>query len=207
MLEERKVPFAQIDEVAAFEKSLITLVQQRLLQVRTEIMPPENTQGYYHGTEWQTLSASDPEDVGKLTEHSHETEIKFDDIINNRIEKIDEYVNAIVMAMHHQFMQSLYATVSAACDKSGNVVSFADFNSPAEGFLQILKKIEFGVDRNGKPSIPELHLGPKVMETLIKDIERQGPEFQETVEKIKAEKMEEAKAREKDRVSKFLGPN
>ena len=75
--------------------------------------------------------------------------------------------------------------------------------SPAEAFLAALEMIEFGIDENGEVSLPQFHMGREGFEKTMADLEAQGPEFTERVDKVKAEKSERAREREKERLAKF----
>ena len=77
--------------------------------------------------------------------------------------------------------------------------------SLAEAFLEVLEKIEFMADRNGKVSMPELHVGSEVGSRLLALKDNAPPGFNEKVEALQARKIQEAKAREVQRKAKFVG--
>ncbi len=97
----------------------------------------------------------------------------------------------------------IYSVVGAAAEKVGNVVSNSETGSSAQSFLQMLKKIEFSVDREGNVSLPQMHVGPDMGKKLLEELSAQPPEFSEEVERVKAERTELALHKEAERKSKF----
>ncbi|HBT41588.1 MAG TPA: hypothetical protein DEB21_06075 [Rhodospirillaceae bacterium] len=137
--------------------------------------------------------------------HEHQAQIKFDDILEHRLSVIFDFTQGIVSSFSDGYMQTMYQAVSEACEKSGNIVRSNEIGSPALSFLQALKNIQFGVDRAGKISRPEFHLGTDAFKKLEEDAERLGNKFKEEVERVTKEKEEEALAREAERLSRFKG--
>lgn len=68
---------------------------------------------------------------------------------------------------------------------SANVVDAASF-SPATAHYQLLKKFEFGVDRNGQPQLPEFHTAREGIEALRNDTLSKDPAFIEKVRLLKS---------------------
>jgi hypothetical protein len=102
-----------------------------------------------------------------------------------------------------EMKKNIYATVSAAADGTGNVVSTKAAGSPALAFLEMLRKIEFGVNPKGEVTLPDLHLSPEMGQKMFDDLNSQGPEFRNEVERIKREKALDALQREQARLAKF----
>ena len=105
--------------------------------------------------------------------------------------------------MSGQFARSIYSVVGAAAERVGNVVSNKETGSTAQSFLAMLKKIEFGVDRDGNVSLPQVHVGPDMAEKMINELQSQPPEFGEEVERVKAQRSEQALQKEAERKAKF----
>ena len=104
-------------------------------------------------------------------------------------------------------MEAMYRTVHEATEKTGNKVSVKEEGSQAEAFVKMLETIEFGVDRDGNPSIPEIHASPEVADKMFKELSSQGPEFEKRIEEIKARKIGEALDKEQERLSKYITNN
>ncbi len=133
---------------------------------------------------------------------SAEINVSFNDIIDNNLNKIPEAISQVLETFRQQFAAALYSTISEACERSGNVVSAQTAGSFAASFMDAIKKIEFGVNRDGKVSLPEIHIGHDPQE-IIAELEAQPPEYHLEFERIKSEKIAEALERETIRKSRF----
>jgi hypothetical protein len=166
-------------------------------------LSPENIMRYHHGAGWHTHGVNeDIDDAGKFESQSLTTEIKFEDILNQRMD-VSAYFNKIADHVHGMQMRLLYKVVGESTDKSGNIVSTKVEGSIANSFLAMLRKIEFGVDRNGNVSMPQIHAGKEMSEKMLQELQAQGAEFQAEVEKVKAEKTAQALEREAERLARF----
>jgi len=99
-------------------------------------------------------------------------------------------------------MQTLYQTVPEAVEEVGNVVD-AKGKTTTGAFLEMLRKIEFGVDRKGEVTRPEIHTHPDNAPKFLKALEDAGPEFGAEVERLMAEREAEALERERVRKTRF----
>src|SRR4051812_39942287 len=99
-------------------------------------------------------------------------------------------------------MRGLYETVSEAVEQVGNVVSGKGKPKP-EAILKALRKIEFGVNRKGEVTRPEIHLHPDQVPEFVKAVQEAGPEFNAEVNRVTAEKDAAALAREAERKARF----
>lgn len=180
-----------------------TVIRRMTTKMRDAVLDPENEHEYHHGVGWTYHTSELARRTGSFTQLSHEGEIKFADVAEHKIEKVPGYIREMCDGMHRKFMENLYRTVSSAVQEVGNVVSTKEAGSPAKAFLQMLQKIEFGVDRKGQVSMPELHLGKEAHEALVRDLEKQGAEFKRLVETITAEKAQRALEKEEERKAKF----
>jgi hypothetical protein len=204
MMEKRDVfEFDSIHE-AVWSDATAT-VRRITTGLRDTVLNPDNEHTYHHGMGWTYHTSDLAHRQGAFEKLSLEVGIKFQDVVEHRLDRIPEYIREMCTGMHGEFMKMLYRTVSAAVEETGNVVSTKEAGSPAKAFIQMLRKIEFGVDRHGRVSIPEMHLGKEAHEAMMKDLEAQGAEFRELVESIKREKTQQALEREEERKSKFKG--
>jgi len=126
------------------------------------------------------------------------------DIINHETEILERYIEAMVEQLYADLMKHLYQTVADGADSVGNTIGRAQHggNIPA-GFLAMLEKIEFGVDRYGSAQRPSVHVAPSTGEKLIKALSAQPPDYHLKVETISLEKEKQAVAREAARISRF----
>lgn len=136
-------------------------------------------------------------------QHTAETNLPFQEIVDNDLDTLARHRNAIVNGLMQEFMRSMYQTIRDSTTKTGNVVDARGGGFKAEQFIEMLEKIEFGVDRDGNVSFPEIHAGPKLLEKMLRELSTQGPEFEKKVHEITKRKSEAALEKEEERKSKF----
>ncbi|WP_455270676.1 hypothetical protein [Rhizobium herbae] len=196
-------PFKYRSRIREFSEAFTTQVAAELQKRRDELISPRNAQKFSHGRMWKTKPTEHGDDTGEMQAHSFELLSRFDDVVNHNLAKLVEARDRLVEGLMAQFQASLYQTISQSTEKSGNTVVVGPEQSPAEAFLAALEMIEFGIDESGEVSLPQFHMGREAMEKTIADLEAQGPEFTERVDKVKAEKSGLARQRESERLAKF----
>ena len=201
--QRRRIPFPFDAERAAFQRSFNASVSALLREMQKTFLSSDNFLGYNHGRRWKSHAVAEGDSVGEFTPHTAEIVTKFDDIIAGDLSIISKTTEEILRCIQAQFMKVMYSAVEEASEKSGNIVSAKSSGSKAQAFLEMLKKIEFGVDRDGRPLLPEIHASPEVADAMLKELSNQGPEFQAEVERTKRKKIEAALQREEDRMLKF----
>lgn len=199
-------PFRYRSRIKEFSEAFTEQVAAELRKRCDELISPRNAQKFSHGRMWKTKPTEHGDDAGEMQVHSFEFLSRFDDVVNHDLTKFVEARNRLVAGLMAQFQASLYQTISQSTEKSGNTVLVGPGQSPAEAFLAALEMIEFGIDENGEVSLPQFHMGREGIEKTIANLEAQGPEFTERVEKVKAEKSELARQRESERLAKFPPP-
>lgn len=194
--------------ISDFDKALSEDVASTIKEQRKAVLPGDNVFGYTHGTRWHARSAEtkDENEINEMQKHTMEVEIPFRDIVDNNLDALARYRDTLVSGMIQEFMRFMYETVSESTKKTGNVVDAKGRGFKAEQFIEMLEKIEFGVDRNGNVSFPEIHAGPELAEKMLKELSAQGPEFEKRVQEITQKKSEAAVKREAERKYKFPNP-
>jgi hypothetical protein len=124
-------------------------------------------------------------------------------VLTNDVAALPRFITALAETIVSEMKKNIYATVSAASDRTGNVVSVKAAGSPAQAFLQMLQAINFGVNSKGEVSLPAMHLSPEMGKEMLDDLNAQGEGFREEVERIKREKSAEALRREQERLDKY----
>jgi hypothetical protein len=196
-------PFRYRSRIKEFSEAFTEQVAAELQKRREELISPRNAQKFSHGRMWRTKPTEHGDDAGEMQAHSFEFLTRFDDVVNHDLAKFVEARSRLVDGLMGQFKASLYQMISQSTEKSGNTVVLGPEQSPAEAFLAALEMIEFGIDENGEVSLPQFHMGRESIEKTIADLNAQGPEFTERVERVKAEKTELARQRESERLAKF----
>lgn len=198
-----KVPFPFVEEREAFERSFQDSLGKVVQQRRHSMIPAENNETFSHGRCWVTLASDTPDEESELREHSTEMVIPHRDVVQHNTALLPNHFVKLAEEIHVTFMRELFQTISASTDRSGNKVSQAEAGSPAQVFLEALTKIEFGVDREGKVSLPEFHLSPDAHDNMMASLEAQDDAFRAKIDQIMAEKSEAALKREAERKAKF----
>lgn len=190
------------DESEAFNASLVQKIRE--IQggfVRSHISD-ENMQRFRHGTAW-TYRANEEVDPGQLQTISSGWTVRYEQVIDGDLSIIESSLTSVAEDMRAQFMKMMYSTISEACDRVGNVVDGKQTGSIAASFVEMLRKIELSVGRDGQVHMPQIHVSPETGEKMIAELQAQPPEFEAEVERIKAEKIAAAHEREMLRKSKF----
>jgi len=177
-------------------------IKVRLIDKRTALFDDRNVLNYRHGKRW-ALSASEA-GTSEVQAMAAEFEIHASDIINHEIFVIEEHIESMAEQLYGSMMTHLYQTASEAAESVGNVVKRSEHggDTPA-GFLAILKKIQFGVDRYGRAQRPSLHVSPSTGKELIDALQNQPIEYHREVEIVSEQKEKEAVSTEADRISRF----
>jgi hypothetical protein len=194
--------YSYLHEGVSLDEYVHDQIRVRLINRRTGLFDERNVQSYRHGNRW-ALSASEA-GTSEMQSMAAESRIHTMDIINHETIIVENYIESMVEQLFDSLMKHLYQTVGDAAESVGNVVSRSDHGGDAPaGFLAMLEKIQFSVDRYGRAQRPTMHVsiseGPKFVDALRK----QPIEYHLEVETISEEKEKEAVVREADRISKF----
>lgn len=186
----------------AFEKAQWLWFQAYRREASKQYMTAENTQRYMHGRAFSHPANEDPT-PSTLASHSASMTTSLEDVRDHRLDKWADGLLDLSDQMHQAMAGMVYKAIEEVTEKHENVVSRSDVGSNAEAFLEMIRKIEFGVDRNGHPSLPSIHASPEMANKLITELESQPPEFHEELERIKQQKIAEALQREEKRKARF----
>lgn len=190
------------EESKAFNASLVQKIRDEQREFVRNHISDENMQRFRHGTAW-TYRADEDVGAGQLQTISSGWTVRFEDIIDGDLSIIKANITSVAEDMRDQFLRMMYSTISETCDRVGNVVDGRQAGSMAASFVEMLRKIELSVGRDGQVHMPEIHVSPETGERMMKELQAQPPEFEAEVERIKAEKFAAAHERERLRKSKF----
>lgn len=187
-----------ISEASA--KLIATLARTELHR----IVPEENTRHFRHGTGWASPASPDPSpDEAKIV--SQEYSLRFDDIIAQDLAIIPRSFREIADGLARAQIGNVIEAISEGADRSGNIVD--GVNRPfADAFIEMIEKIEFGVDAKGEVELPSILAAPDEVNRMVAALESQPPEYQARAEALIEEKKKAALAREEARLSRFKGP-
>lgn len=198
----RIICFENPEVEAAFDLS----VARRMTEIQEAshrlMVSERNVMRMNHGRQW-VHSAREPEPDTQMHSISAEWLIPFKDIADNDLGLIARTMHPVNEEMSRQFAQNMYGLVGAAAEKVGNVVDAQNTGSLAQSLLEMFRKVEFGVDRDGNVSMPQIHAGPEMADRLTAELQALPPEALAEIETIKAAKSLAALAREAERKSRF----
>lgn len=198
----RIICFALPDEAKAIDRGMMKLMDTLRETQRRQFVSERNVMRYQHGGRWHHPANSTATDVRN---HRFETvwHIPYKGLVDNDLSLIRRSLNEMGTSMDEQFAMAMYAMVGDAAASVGNVVDAKAMGSIADSFLEMLRKVEVGVDRDGTISMPQLHVHPDTWVKMEEELGRQPPEFGAEVERIQAEKAAIAFEREAERVGRF----
>lgn len=173
-----------------------------LKQQRSQLIPAENVQRFRHGGEWSHPGLPNAYNAG-MQQHSSEFSIKFDELVNHDLSAISRYVGNLVEDLNAQFQRTMYATISAACDHSGNVVDASAAGGPIEGIAAMLETIRFSADKHGNVQRPQIHLSPEAFESFRRAQESAPPELLQRIKQLDEIRSAEAIDEEIQRKARF----
>lgn len=200
----RKSPFAFDSDSEKFSVAFHEDLAEQLAEQRNQVISPNNSLRMNHGTKWQFKQVDSEEfEDGEMELHSVETSYKYQEIVDYDLKCIAKHQNEIVGLLMKEFMQGIYKTLEESTEKSGNVVSGQGGPFTAELYLELLEKIEFGVNADGEVSLPQFHTAPEAAGKILNELNSQGSEFRQKVEELMEKKKGAALEKEKIRKSKF----
>ncbi|WEK01291.1 MAG: hypothetical protein P0Y59_06290 [Candidatus Sphingomonas phytovorans] len=194
--------FERDEDDRAFETSVTALMGRMQEQSRQMFINEHNVLRMNHGANW-VHSARDAEPDTTMHSISAEWTIPFAGIAENDLNLIAQTILPVNEEMERQFAQNIYGVMGAAAEKVGNVVDAKEAGSFALSMLEMFRKIEFGVDRDGNVSMPQIHVGPGMYERIVSEMQDVPPELSAEIERVKAEKIQLALDREVERKAKF----
>jgi hypothetical protein len=198
-----QIPAPALRESAEFQTALGKFLASHVENSLSDMVAPENKLRLHHGRSWGGGGEDTGSSEGTFKVTSAETMVPFESVLRNDLTALPHYIGALAKTIVGEMKRNIYATVSAASERVGNIVSVQDAGSPAKAFLQVLRTVEFGVNSKGQVSLPAMHLSPEMQKMMLDDLSAQGPEFQAEVERIKKEKTAEALRREQERLDKY----
>ena len=199
----RREYFSFPEKTEQFDAAFQCLIQNLVRKARAKLLSPENEMRYSHGRKWVSVSSDASDEEGEMKRHSTIVEISMQNVREHNLAALPSHIMKIVNKIHAEMKKMMYQTVSDSCEKSGNTINAKDYETSADAFLAMLNTVEFGVDRDGQISRPEMHLSAQAFANLKRDAEAKGQSFQEEVDKIIKEKSDAALEREKQRLARF----
>lgn len=201
-IDPRVVCFERADVLVAFDVAMVKLMVDLQGKSRATFVSEHNVFRMNHGDGW-VHSARNAEPDTTMHSISAEWTIPYKDIADNDLALIMRTMRPVNEEMEGQFARNMYAVIGAAAEKVGNVVDAKAAGSITQSMLEMLRKIELGVDRDGNVTMPQLHVGSEAFEKIAKEMQSFSPDIEAEIEAIKAVKIRAALVREAERKAKF----
>jgi hypothetical protein len=199
----RRVPAPFDPPCREFGEALNRTMAKHIRVSLSHLIAPENNLQLNHGHRWEYGREDGSGHQGTLKEVSAKHTLPFASIASNDLTTLSAFIESLTEAMIGGISRSAYETVGAVADRVGNTVSGTEAGSPARAFLEALKKVEFGVGSDGRVTLPALHAHPDLAEKMLADLDAQGPEFRQEVERIKQQKTAAALEAERSRRQRY----
>jgi hypothetical protein len=188
----------------AFARSQTRWLAERQKQLQAQIMSPANALRYQHGG--QIIHPADEESSpSDMQAHSAISELKFEDVLNQNVDAWAKGLVELSEEMHKSFMGMVFENLNDVTARTGNVVDAREAGSFPKAMLEMMQKIELAVGRDGEVSMPTIAAPPELAEKQIAELEAQPPAFKEEFERIKQQKIDDARQREAERIARFKG--
>ena len=201
-MKDKAHPFPFDAQAELVMKAFMSATGERLDQARRQVGGSDEVQRFSHGGSWQSHHSYAPDRVDQMQTIEHETKLRFEDIMEGRLDVIERTVDEISNSMADSFAKAFYQMISDTCEESGNIID-GSTGSLGEQMLKAIEQVEYSVDRDGQVSLPEFRMHPSVAKRLHSDPSLQEPALLARVEEIKKLKTAQALAEEAERKSKF----
>lgn len=201
-MRDKSHPFPFDAEAKLVMKAFMQATAQRLDQARREVGGGDEVQRFSHGGSWQSHNSYAPDRVDQMQTIEHETNMRFEDIMEGRLNVIERTIDEISNSMADSFARAFYQMISNTCEESGNVID-GSVGTLGEQMLNAIERLKFSVGRDGQVPLPEFLMSPRSAERLHSDPSLREPELLTKLEEVKKLKTAEALSEEAERKSKF----
>ena len=181
------IPFSNKKESEMFTESLNDFIFKANRKKMSAYMSTENMYTLHHGSSFGFTDNNESE----LTEHTVNIEFEYSNIRLYKIEQFYEFISDFIEQINSEMAKNMFKTLSDTCEKTGNIVDVKQKTiTNAEAFLEMIQKVEFSVDKNGKVLVPTVYLHPSQSQKFMDELKAQGKEYTNKVEEIQKEKSE-----------------
>ena len=199
----RSYPDANVAE-REFLKAEMRYLAEVQNQLVLQHVSAGNIHRFTHGGAWihPTLDDTAP---SQMEHHVSEIAIRLDDVRTNNLEAWLQSHDRQIQQRLGSFEKSFIEKLEQSTASSGNTVDAADHASRAEAYLAMLRKIEYGVDRNGEVSEPQSLSSPEGAARWREELSKQPESFHQELAAVKRQKHEEALEKDRQRKARFRG--
>lgn len=193
------VPRPAAKRAAQFQRAVTQILREQIRQGLDHLIAHQNSLHLRHGRGWVSPRADDTQ----FRRSEVSTETSFAEVLSNDVTALPRFIDTVTEGLVKEMSTDIYSTVSRAAESVGNVVSRRAAGSDAEAFLEMIRKTEFGVDSEGRVTMPALHASPEEAERIIANLNAQGQDFHREFEQLKQQKAAAALQRERERRGRY----
>lgn len=199
----RRIPYPVISASREFMEQLVRGMRLRIDEFMGVMISKDNTETFYHGRTFVYQQDDLSTHEGEFKNQSAEHDLEMQSILSGDLQALPRFLETLVNSFVHQMKQLIFQRAGEAADSVGNTVDARQHPSIAEAYLEMFRRVEFGVDKDGEISRPELFLHPDTAKRLQEELSKQGPEFRQAIQTLTDQKIADAFRRERERLSKF----
>ncbi|MDP3256074.1 MAG: hypothetical protein Q8S58_18825 [Bosea sp. (in: a-proteobacteria)] len=157
---------------------------------------------YKHGNSWSAVGGNN-EFRTNMYSFSAETKIKHSDLIDHKLQIIEDHVREIVNSYRSQFGKNFYGVISESAYAGATSIDLSTNMSAEASLSSAIASAEWAVDRFGRAKPPEIHVGSAAFQKIQHLIDERGDAKSPDLERIFARKEAEAVGREADRIAQY----
>ncbi|KHK66442.1 MULTISPECIES: hypothetical protein [Pseudomonas] len=195
-------PFPFDAQAELVMKAFMQATGEKLNRAQRQVGGGDDVQRFSHGGSWQSHHSYDPDRVDQMQTIEHETRLRFEEIMEGRLDVIERTVDEISNSMADSYAKAFYRMLSDTCEEHGNVID-GSAGTLGEQMLKAIETVEYSVDRDGQVSLPEFRMHPSLAKRLHSDPSLHEPQLLARVEEVKKIKITQALAAEAARKAKF----
>lgn len=196
----RRVFFSAKSAARAFNEAFTTQVAAASKKYISNFVSPQNTHHLRHGGGWHN-PANPNADPGEILTHRAESTVRTQDLIEHRIEILDEAIQTVAAEMQRQFLVNITKLIEDTTNQTGNVVDGAG-RPFSESYLRMLELSHWSVSAQGEVQPPQFINGTDIQSKALA-MAQSDPEFAARIASIIEGKIAEAQREESERKARF----
>jgi hypothetical protein len=196
-----RIPYGFPQETKLFAKEVMRELARKMEELRAVLFSARNIMHYNHGTTWRALHSFEPERPGELQEASAEMIVKYEEVLAGDYGLMEAKIHELATKMNDVVVRGAFREIERVTAETDQVVVHKKGNNPVDSFIEVIQKIEFGVDESGQISRPHLVTGPN--NPMLEALKVMTDEQKKKIEEITRVKEAAALAKERERKAKF----
>jgi hypothetical protein len=199
----KKIPYPALKQERAFIASIDEICRDTIKE--GDILPPENTLSFYHGTGWTYQDGTAPGASGQFLLKLSEQEVSRERILANDLSTLPEFIEGITAKFIRQMKELLFQRVAESDGRAGGALSLQgkDPDTIAQDYLNFMRKMDFSIDKEGKVQLLERRMHPTTALKLHSALQSQGAEYHRQLNEVIKQKSDEALRVETLRLARF----